>query len=120
MAVIWGTPTPVSYTHLDVYKRQVQGRHEENQEKHEVLQTSGERLRHGVHPVSYTHLDVYKRQQFTVADGYLYTVLGWCQWVGIDIKEWPALAAFSERVAGRPSVTAALAAEAALSAGRAA
>ena len=21
-------------------------------------------------------------EQFTVADGYLYTVLGWCQWVG--------------------------------------
>ena len=59
-------------------------------------------------------------EQFTVADGYLYTVLGWCQWVGIDVKEWPALVAFSERVAGRPSVKAALAAEAALSAGRAA
>lgn len=59
-------------------------------------------------------------KQFTVADGYLYTVLGWCPWVGIDIQEWPALVAFSERVAGRPSVKAALAAEAALSAGRAA
>lgn len=50
---------------------------------------------------------------FTVADGYLFTVLGWGQWVGIDLKEWPALAAFQERVAGRASVREALAAEAA-------
>ena len=49
--------------------------------------------------------------KFTVADGYLYTVLGWCQWVGIDLKQWPALAAFQERIGSRPSVQAALAAE---------
>jgi glutathione S-transferase len=52
-------------------------------------------------------------EQFSVADGYLFTVLGWGQWVGIDIKEWPALAAFHQRVASRPAVQAALAAEAA-------
>ncbi|MBK8894313.1 glutathione transferase GstA [Propionivibrio sp.] len=52
-------------------------------------------------------------KQFTVADGYLYTVLGWCQWVGIDLKEWPALVAYVERIAGRASVRDALAAEAA-------
>ena len=52
-------------------------------------------------------------QQFTVADGYLFTVLGWGQWVGIDIKQWPALSTFVERVARRPSVSDALAAEAA-------
>ena len=51
--------------------------------------------------------------QFTVADGYLYTVLNWGQWVGVDIKQWSALAAFVERVASRPSVSAARAAEAA-------
>ncbi|OUF48459.1 cytochrome c-type biogenesis protein NrfE [Pluralibacter gergoviae] len=38
---------PVSYTHLDVYKRQAA-----------VLRRAGRRA----HPVSYTHLDVYKRQ----------------------------------------------------------
>lgn len=54
-------------------------------------------------------------KQFTVADGYLFTVLGWGQWVGIDIKEYPALAAFHARVAARPAVQAALAAEAAKS-----
>jgi glutathione S-transferase len=51
-------------------------------------------------------------KQFTVADGYLFTVLGWGQWVGVDIKEYPALAAFHARVAARPAVQAALAAEA--------
>jgi len=50
--------------------------------------------------------------QFTVADGYLYTVLNWGQWVGVDISQWPSLAAFVERVASRPSVSAARAAEA--------
>jgi glutathione S-transferase len=45
---------------------------------------------------------------FTVADGYLYTVLSWSKHVGIDVANWPALAAFSARVAARPAVQAAL------------
>jgi glutathione S-transferase len=53
--------------------------------------------------------------RFTVADGYLFTVLGWGPWVGIEIKEWPALAAFQQRIGERASVRAALAAEAASS-----
>lgn len=52
-------------------------------------------------------------KQFTVADGYLFTVLSWGQWVGIDINEWPSLAAYVVRVGSRPSVIAAKAAEAA-------
>ena len=52
-------------------------------------------------------------KQFSVADGYLYTVLNWGQWTGIDIKEWPSLVAFQERVGSRPAVKAAQAAEAA-------
>ena len=52
-------------------------------------------------------------RQFTVADGYLFTVLSWGHWVGIDINEWPSLAAFVVRVGSRPSVIAAKAAEAA-------
>jgi len=52
-------------------------------------------------------------KQFSVADGYLFTVLNWGQWTGIDIAQWPALAAFVERVGSRPSVQAARAAEAA-------
>ena len=52
-------------------------------------------------------------KQFSIADGYLFTVLHWGQWTGIDIAQWPALATFVERVASRPSVQAARAAEAA-------
>jgi glutathione S-transferase len=52
-------------------------------------------------------------QQFSVADGYLFTVLGWLQWVGLGIEQWPALSAFVERIASRPSVIDARAAEAA-------
>jgi glutathione S-transferase len=51
--------------------------------------------------------------QFTVADGYLFTVLNWGQWTGIDIAQWPSLVAFQERIGSRPAVKAALAAEAA-------
>lgn len=52
-------------------------------------------------------------KQFTVADGYLFTVLNWGQWTGVDIKQWPALVAFQQRISTRPSVLAAKAAEAA-------
>ena len=52
-------------------------------------------------------------ERFTVADAYLYTVLGWGKWVGIDIAQWPMLLAYQERIAKRPSVAAALAAESA-------
>jgi glutathione S-transferase len=49
--------------------------------------------------------------QFTVADAYLFTVLNWCKWVGIDLSRWPVLAAYVARVAARPKVHAALKAE---------
>ena len=52
-------------------------------------------------------------EQFTVADAYLFTVLGWCQWVGVSLEAWPTLTAFVDRVGSRPSVAAARAAEAA-------
>lgn len=48
---------------------------------------------------------------FSVADAYLFTVLGWGQYVGIDLSPWPGLAAYLGRVAARPAVQAALAAE---------
>lgn len=49
---------------------------------------------------------------YCVADGYLFTVLrwGWAKLV-IEKAEFPALAAFSERMAARPGVAAALEAE---------
>ncbi|MGK2914830.1 MAG: glutathione transferase GstA [Porticoccaceae bacterium] len=49
--------------------------------------------------------------QFTVADGYLYTVLGWCGFVGLPLDGWPVLVDYSSRVKARPSVQEALAAE---------
>jgi len=49
--------------------------------------------------------------QFTVADGYLFTVLNWTKFVGMDLAKWPALAAFHARVAARPKVQEALKAE---------
>jgi len=50
-------------------------------------------------------------ERFTVADGYLYTVLSWTAFVGIDLAQWPALEAFRARIHERPSVQAARAAE---------
>ncbi len=50
-------------------------------------------------------------EQFTVADAYLFTVLGWGGHVGIDIGQWPALEAFHKRVGARPHVQEALKAE---------
>lgn len=50
-------------------------------------------------------------EQFTVADGYLFTVLGWGKYVGIDLARWPALVAYTQRVGARPGVHAALVAE---------
>jgi glutathione S-transferase len=49
--------------------------------------------------------------QFTVADAYLFTILGWTQYVGIDLSKWPALASYRARVAARPRVQEALKAE---------
>ncbi|WP_437684065.1 glutathione transferase GstA [Sorangium sp. So ce131] len=50
-------------------------------------------------------------EQFTVADAYLFTVLTWTNFAGIDLSRWPALARFAERVGARPAVQAALKAE---------
>ncbi|MDB5802433.1 MAG: Glutathione S-transferase [Rhodocyclales bacterium] len=48
---------------------------------------------------------------FTVADGYLFTLLGWTKWTHIDLTKWPALADYALRVSARPAVQAALKAE---------
>lgn len=49
---------------------------------------------------------------FTVADAYLYTVLGWCKYFAIELKNWPALTAYIARINERPAVQAALIVEA--------
>jgi glutathione S-transferase len=45
---------------------------------------------------------------FTVADAYLYTVLGWFTFFAIELERWPAVAAYQKRIAARPSVQAAM------------
>jgi glutathione S-transferase len=49
--------------------------------------------------------------QFTVADAYLFTVLNWSDFVGIDLKPWSALVKFMEQMKQREHVQAALKAE---------
>jgi glutathione S-transferase len=48
---------------------------------------------------------------FTVADGYLFTVLNWTTHVNIDLSKWPVLADFRARIAQRPKVQEAMKAE---------
>ena len=49
--------------------------------------------------------------QFTAADAYLFTVLGWTQYLNISLDKWPALKSYMGRVAARPHVQAAMKAE---------
>lgn len=50
-------------------------------------------------------------EQFTVADAYLYTVLGWAAKVGIDLSKLSNLQRYQARIAERPAVQAAQTAE---------
>lgn len=50
-------------------------------------------------------------EAFTVADGYLFTVLGWTRYVNLDLSPYPNIGAYLARVGERPAVQAALVAE---------
>ncbi len=50
-------------------------------------------------------------EQFTVADAYLYVVLGWGAHVNVDIGRWPQLKRLHERVGARPHTLEALKSE---------
>jgi glutathione S-transferase len=50
-------------------------------------------------------------EQFTVADAYLFVVLGWSGLVGFDLGPWPLLQSYQERVGARPHTIEALIAE---------
>ncbi|MGH8266448.1 MAG: glutathione transferase GstA [Steroidobacteraceae bacterium] len=52
-------------------------------------------------------------EHYTVADPYLFVVLGWGQHVGVDIGRWPQLKRLCERIAARPHTVEALEAESA-------
>jgi glutathione S-transferase len=47
-------------------------------------------------------------KQFTVADGYLFTMLSWADRMKFDMSAMPNLVAYKERVAARPKVQEAL------------
>jgi glutathione S-transferase len=51
-------------------------------------------------------------KQFTVADGYLFTMLCWADRMKFDLSAMPNLLAYKDRVAARPNVQAALKMEA--------
>jgi glutathione S-transferase len=53
----------------------------------------------------------YLMGNFTIADAYLFTVLNWAQWTGVDLGKWPVLQAFVSRIGTRPRVQEALRAE---------
>jgi glutathione S-transferase len=54
--------------------------------------------------------------KFSVADIYLFVIVGWCRPCGIDLKPWPKLSAFMALVGIRPKVQEALRAEGLLAA----
>lgn len=58
--------------------------------------------------------------QFTVADAYLFVVTNWAKSTRVDLSEFANLLAFQRRVAARPAVRSALAAEGLLKADQAA
>jgi glutathione S-transferase len=53
----------------------------------------------------------YLLDAFSVADAYLFTVLGWSVATPIELAQWPALVAYLERLSVRPSVARARAEE---------
>ncbi|XZG69302.1 glutathione binding-like protein [Chitinibacteraceae bacterium HSL-7] len=55
----------------------------------------------------------------SVADIYAFVILTWTQFVGVSLQRWPALQAFSARLAARPSVMAAMEREGLLGTGSA-
>jgi len=50
-------------------------------------------------------------ETFTVADAYLFTILGWFSHVGMDLGRWPTLKSYHERIGARPHVIQAMKAE---------
>ncbi|MFO6445842.1 glutathione transferase GstA [Erythrobacter sp. NE805] len=50
-------------------------------------------------------------ETFTVADAYLFTIVNWHNFIGLDLAPWPVLVAYQERIAARPAVRKAMAEE---------
>ncbi|HLW90486.1 MAG TPA: glutathione binding-like protein [Roseiarcus sp.] len=60
---------------------------------------------------AYLHGREFLLDRFTVADAYLFTVLNWKIATPVDLKKWPALEAYYERIKQRPSIARALSEE---------
>lgn len=43
-------------------------------------------------------------ETFTVADAYLFTIVNWHNFIGVDLAPWPVLVAYQARIAARPGV----------------
>ena len=50
-------------------------------------------------------------EKFSVADGYLFTILGWAKLVSFDLSKWPVIQQYVARVGQRPKVLEAMKAE---------
>ncbi len=50
-------------------------------------------------------------EKFSVADGYLFTILSWAKPLGFDLSRWAVLEQYIARVAARPKVVEAMKAE---------
>ena len=50
-------------------------------------------------------------EKFSVADAYLFTILGWTNLFKLDMSKWPALQSYADRIAARPTVQEAMKAE---------
>jgi glutathione S-transferase len=50
-------------------------------------------------------------KSYSVADAYAFTVINWCNMVGIDLSAWKNIGPYMARVGARPAVQAALKAE---------
>lgn len=48
---------------------------------------------------------------FSIADAHLFTISNWANFTGIDLTNWPNLAAYVNRIAARPATQAAMRAE---------
>lgn len=51
-----------------------------------------------------TGKDYIMGKQFTIADAYLFTILGWTKWVNISTKEHKNITSYMKRVFDRPAV----------------
>lgn len=47
-------------------------------------------------------------EKFSIADAYLFVVVNWANFTGIDLAKWPRLAAFVSHMSNRPSTKAAM------------